>query len=280
MISQEELELANPGFLLKEELSKIIQYDPAEKAGFITRVDDALLAEGQLSRIIYESTLNYLVRRLITVAEYFKRKYYDTTDSDNEYWSKLRLYLRDYTNIPASKQERVFSILLRCVWERNRVPSDGTHNAVIKRAKSQNARCYICGREVIYDRHGDDPYNQRAEVEHIWPKTLGGSNNETNLTIACERCNKMKDDYIDYSDFHYEEVCAVTDESMGKSFPDDFNWSYRLPVLAKSGFVCAEDGCDRDPRLHGELQLQRVDPFDSWHFLNVDAYCDRHAPRR
>lgn len=272
-------ELSSPGLLLREELARIYPYDPNERAAFITRFDDGLLADGRLSRLIYDSTLNYFLRRLITVAEYFKRKYYDTTGSEFEYWSQLRFYLREYTRIPHSDIERVFTLLRMCVSERNRSPSPGTRNSIIRDARNRNARCYICGREVTYDRNAIDLTGQKAEIEHVWPKALGGSNNETNLKIACERCNKIKADYIDYSDFHYEEVCGVTDENMS-NFETDFGWNYRVAVLSKSDFVCSVDGCNRSARLYGELQLQRIDPFDSWHFLNVEAYCDRHAPTR
>lgn len=275
-----DIELISPGLLLRGELSKIFPYDPHERAAFVTQLDEALRAEGDLSRLIYESTLNFILRRLITTAEYFKRKYFDTTQSEDEYWSQLRYYLREYTTIPYQKRELIFTLLLRCVEERAKRPSDRTRNSVVREARKRSAKCYICGRDVVYDSNAPDPHRQKAEVEHIWPKALGGNNNESNLTIACERCNRLKADHIDYSDFHYEEICGVTDEDMLDSFDTDFNWSFRIAVLSKFNFVCSVRDCGRSAQLHGELRLSRIDPFDSWHFLNVEAYCDRHSPRR
>ncbi len=270
--------LLSPGQLLREELSKIIPYDANEQASTVSSFDKILKADGELSKMVYDSTLNYMVRRLVTSAEYLKRKYFDTTGSEQKYWVELRRYLRDHTEIPQTKLERIFAILLKCIEERNKVISPGTRNRVIGQAKQRGMKCYICGRDVLYNPE-DDPYRQNAEIEHIWPKSLGGSNNETNLKISCTRCNKLKDKYIDYSDFHYELMCAVTDKEM-ESFDTDFDWSFRVPVLAKSNFSCSIENCDNNAAFYGKLQFSRLDASDTWHFLNISAYCERHLPKR
>jgi len=72
--------------------------------------------------------------------------------------------------------------------------------------------CYLCGFEVFYDqpdlslrnkskawkaRWGDvDKYdvNRRAVVEHVIPRSKGGSHTWNNVRIACSGCNLLKGD--------------------------------------------------------------------------------------
>ena len=44
-------------------------------------------------------------------------------------------------------------------------------------------RCEICGRETAFDE---------GEVDHIKPKTKGGTDEPSNLQWLCHRCNKFK----------------------------------------------------------------------------------------
>ncbi len=36
-----------------------------------------------------------------------------------------------------------------------------------------------------------------ADIDHIWPQSKGGSNNNFNLVIACQTCNRSKGNKID-----------------------------------------------------------------------------------
>jgi 5-methylcytosine-specific restriction endonuclease McrA len=84
-----------------------------------------------------------------------------------------------------------------------------TRDAIWKR---YGPRCYLCGLEVFYDqpdlrlrnkskawkaRWGDvDKYdvNRQAVVEHVLPRSKGGSHTWDNVRIACSRCNLLKGD--------------------------------------------------------------------------------------
>jgi 5-methylcytosine-specific restriction endonuclease McrA len=88
-----------------------------------------------------------------------------------------------------------------------------TRDAVWKR---YGPRCYLCGLEVFYDqadlslrnkskawkvRWGDvDKYdvNRQAVVEHVLPRSKGGSHTWDNVQIACSRCNLQKSDQVIY----------------------------------------------------------------------------------
>ena len=86
-----------------------------------------------------------------------------------------------------------------------------TWDAVWKRF---GPNCYICGQESIYDqedlglrlgtkawkaRWGDfrrgDP-SRYAVVEHVYPRSKGGTHTWDNVRIACTKCNLLKGDSI------------------------------------------------------------------------------------
>ena len=48
--------------------------------------------------------------------------------------------------------------------------------------------CTYCGKKI---RFSD------ADIDHIWPKSKGGSNHPCNLVIACQSCNRSKGAKID-----------------------------------------------------------------------------------
>lgn len=54
---------------------------------------------------------------------------------------------------------------------------------------AQRGRCAYCGCRISLDPYGDDPY---ATLDHIKPKSYGGSNRIDNLCLACEPCNLAK----------------------------------------------------------------------------------------
>ena len=277
--SLSQLEDRNPGELLKDVLAELCPYDSSKQQSYSYGFDELLGEEGELERLIYDSTLNYLLHRLITAAIYIRKSYFETTQDEGIYWAELRSYLVEKTRIPNSAIERVLILLHRCVLEGMREPSPGAKRAVRRKAKQDNLKCYICGRDVLHDRVdvSQDTRKENSEIEHIWPRSLGGSNKQWNLAISCTRCNELKRNHIDASDFHYEHVCASTDETM-QDFRTDFNWVSRIPVLARSRFRCAVDGCKNSAQVYGGLDLVRLDNKDTYHFLNVLAFCSDHAP--
>lgn len=55
-------------------------------------------------------------------------------------------------------------------------------------------KCLHCNRRLVVSRQGD-PHG--ATLEHIVPRSHGGSENPDNLALACERCNHQKGYRID-----------------------------------------------------------------------------------
>ena len=64
---------------------------------------------------------------------------------------------------------------------------------ITKLSEQQNHRCCYCGVETWCPHYGEDgPHEQRATVEHITPRTHGGTNKKGNLVMACWQCNNRR----------------------------------------------------------------------------------------
>lgn len=50
--------------------------------------------------------------------------------------------------------------------------------------------CYLC--ELPVDRDGDPNGNQAPSLDHVFPKSFGGSDDPSNLKTACRSCNSRK----------------------------------------------------------------------------------------
>jgi 5-methylcytosine-specific restriction endonuclease McrA len=54
--------------------------------------------------------------------------------------------------------------------------------------------CYICGRQY------NEWHSNELELDHVIPKSNGGSDDITNLLPTCKMCNRMKDKFL-FDDF-------------------------------------------------------------------------------
>ena len=260
----------NPGEQLQLLLKELYPPDSGAKPSFVSRLDDALMTAGDFAELVYNSCINYMVRRLITTAEYLRRRIdkQGLADPDRKLVVELRSFIREETTIPDRKGEKLLVLLLECLRVRNKEPTSKTKKRIRRVARSEGVRCYICGRELDFDQAGS------AVVEHIWPSAFGGANEDFNLGVSCSECNNSKASYIDASDFHYEEICLVGSKD-DEHFPLELRRDYRVALWAKSHCKCIV--CGRPASYLGELELCRRNPNDSWHFINVDAYCGKHA---
>jgi ribosomal protein S14 len=238
-------------------------------SSFVARIDNAFMAEGVFSEIVYESTINYMMRRLIKTSEYIKNK--NRFSPDDKYIEEIRKYLKNYTNIPKDFTGRVLLLLIDCLKATNQDPSKKDAKILLDKAKKESLRCYICGQELGFSQSGE--YNS-AEVEHVFPKSLGGSSDISNLKIACHRCNQIKTSHISSDDFHYEFI-SLSQHKDDENFSKEFSWEYRIALYLRSGCKCVV--CGKEARTEGKLNLARIELNDSWHFLNIEAYCDKHT---
>lgn len=74
-------------------------------------------------------------------------------------------------------------------WKRSR--------RVLRLLRRDGGKCSICGSAMLFEQwHKDKP--NFATIDHIRPRSKGGSNDLKNCRLACRLCNSMRGN-------HYEE---------------------------------------------------------------------------
>jgi len=219
---------------------------------FISRMDDCLIADGEFIKIVYNSSINYILRRLVNTAEYLKRKYETDEFPAGKFVEELRKFIKQETRIPDNESEKIIVLLQACIQSKGKELKTSRKKRLIKEYKSKSQlRCYICGKDLN---------EEEVKIEHMWPKTMGGATEEFNLKISCSDCNDKKKDYINSSDFHYEQICLVTDKE-DKSFSNEMKKEYRIALWAKSDYSCMR--CGKPASIVGKLNFGRINLEDS-----------------
>ena len=268
----DNISISNPGEQLQLLLKKLYPFEPEGQLSVLIHLDNALMADGELLKLTYNSCINHMIRRLITAAAFIKRRYDTDSFPSGTYILEIRRYLRDFTRIPSRETEKILTLLTECLRERDGSPTQTTLARLRKSSRDRGLYCYICGGEMDYEKAKE--YNS-FEGEHRWPKAMGGKNGEGNLFGCCVRCNRLKKSSMDASDFHYEEISLVSDFD-DTNFSTEFEWTYRIAVLARNEYRCVT--CGKDAQIVGELYFARRETSDSWHFLNINTYCAKHLP--
>lgn len=283
----------NPGQELQNFLKTLIPLDSLddgfnESSSFITRLDSIMMAGGEFSQLVYNSCINYLVRRLITTAEYLKRKCSSDEFGLDQYPERLieelRSFILEFTEIRGSDCEKLLILLQLCLEERTKTLKKPMKRRIRERDEiNHELRCYICGISLSLSNFDEGEQHEtektkklEIQVDHVFPQALGGKTQEFNLKVCCNYCNQTKQDYLDSSDFHYEEICLVQDQN-DKKFDVEFKKEYKIAVWSKSKYACTS--CGQPASVIGRLNFARNNPKDSWHFLNISAYCDEHNPQ-
>lgn len=61
-------------------------------------------------------------------------------------------------------------------------------------------RCFWCGLELFLITKGMDvsgiPKSVRATLDHVQPRSRGGSNRSNNLVTCCPACNNKRENYL------------------------------------------------------------------------------------
>lgn len=58
-----------------------------------------------------------------------------------------------------------------------------------------NHTCVYCGREEgHYSKHNETSFDAKLTIDHVIPECRGGATEESNLVVACMKCNQMKGD--------------------------------------------------------------------------------------
>lgn len=248
----------NPGKILYDLLQEFIPYRES-KLGFIAEIDSLMgNSEYGFSLLSYQSSIYYLLRRLIRAAQYFKKQL-DKEDnfSDREHEKKIREYLRNVIVIEKLDiQDRMTALIVDCVKASEAKIPKGIRNQIVKDIKQKRLKCYMCDAEISEDTY---------EIEHLWPRSLGGLSSWENLLPACHSCNNSKTDYIDASDYHYESIIYSVDDL------SEIKKIHKIAVAAKNNFQCSS--CNRHVMTVGRLNFIKDNPNDIVHFLNILCVC-------
>jgi len=275
--------MINPGQQLR---NLLITLFPQRDETSVDTIDSAFKADGSLTLYMYYSTINYLLRRLIKTAVYLKKKSYIGTNLDRDlYIENLRIFLNTETRIEENDNEKILSLLLICTTTNNSTVPTKRLNRIISKAIEDGIPCYICG-----DSYSDYPQETPGEaniptliemqkklkvpeVEHLWPRSMGGSNEEFNLKVACRKCNQNKESFVDAADYHFEHICYDSAHDDGK-VQTEMKFQHKLALWSKDNYSC--NICQKSPEEVGPLRFQRINTNDSWHFLNIASFCNEH----
>ena len=270
-----------PGSDLRDAIKRV--FEKRIEQSFLSKIDECIGADGDFVDLVYQSSINYLTRRVIRTALYIETKAKSAGRSEDQIITETRAMIRSLLNsepYPSYKEydlevEKILFLARDCVIAIARDLSSGLKNQVRRSAqsKARQPKCYICGTPLDFTTSGNA---NSAEVEHIWPQSLGGAAAEHNLAIACRECNQRKQSYLDHADFHYEHFVISKDEG-DSGFAEEFKREYKIALWARNNYCCSM--CDAPASQMGRLSFLKRDESDTWHMLNVDVYCDRCEKR-
>jgi len=100
-------------------------------------------------------------------------------------------------------------------------------------------RCAICNKETGFDE---------GEIDHIKPKSKGGSDNPRNLQWLCNRCNNLKGDRLTNEEVRellgLEQSHRMRGEKLGQSYKCKVSVSGRALYCGKKR---ADKSCLKSP---------------------------------
>jgi hypothetical protein len=86
------------------------------------------------------------------------------------------------------------------------------------------------GRRCEYRRAPEEVFNFPCEVEHVFPVSRGGADDESNLCLACRACNARKGERVSFRDEETQEVTTLFD-------PRRQRWAEHFTVDPDSGEI-------------------------------------------
>lgn len=98
---------------------------------------------------------------------------------------------------------------------------------LLRCSEQQNHRCCYCGSKTWHPFYGETGSKRLlATLEHVVPRSMGGTDSMNNLTMACSRCNSTRGDCFEAEVF-YEMI------KNGANLRRPTNKTKNLELLAK-----------------------------------------------
>lgn len=153
-----------------------------------------------------------------------------------------------------------------------------------KKIRQRDNNCYICGISIGTE--------DETEVDHVWPRSLGGSDGGENLKVAHASCAAIKADSATYGDSLYGNSVYINhphglnrhphqlqlwpSDIIDKNNFNSFNKnlissSLRIAVIMKQQYKCYS--CENRFQIAGEVTLVNDCASKPSSLLNLRAYC-------
>lgn len=91
-------------------------------------------------------------------------------------------YNKEYRSTPESR-ERYKALEQNRRARKRAVGGTHTHEQIREQYDRQKSKCYYCIKKIAWGKH---------HIDHVIPLSRGGSNDISNLVIACQKCNLTK----------------------------------------------------------------------------------------
>lgn len=234
----------------------------------------------------YNRLIDYIISRIVNIGYYYLDKYAETS---TDYEKKLKEKLEELLDVEEQILNKIFILTKNiCINYEKTDPSQKIKDSIRNLAKKSMHGCYICGRKIDGDKQTENKKKQikekrerneytgdLLEIEHILPRVYGGGLNKDNITVACEHCNKIKDDKISYADCYFEDFIVNSDNE--KAVRSKLTKDIKFSILYKQEFKCNE--CNN--KLY-DLDIENIvfykkEHEEPFHFTNILMCCENCA---
>ncbi|MDC3993170.1 HNH endonuclease [Pseudomonas aeruginosa] len=248
--------------------------------------DISVLRNQELSKVLHERFINYVISLLITGACHALETHPGGNPDDDQRTELLAESIDSILEVETETRDTIAWYLERIcdrILSKKAEPSSGQRSAILRKATEHGHRCYLCGRTLHY-RHrpfgSDETENidkiremRSFEIEHIWSQARGGSRHRENLAASCKQCNKIKRHLLSFADISIEQI--MTTASKPKSIRASMSGDFRLALLWHQKGCCAM--CRK--KLHNidseHLFLAKKETSQPYHFFNMMAVCNQ-----
>ncbi|WP_224245012.1 HNH endonuclease [Hyalangium gracile] len=210
-----------------------------------------------------------MLRRLLANAHWYEHKY-DQPDIPIHEEKFENEYLRYHLSFESRDARQLAALTYKALDASKANYTNHTFKTIKERSARQSLRCELCGGEIDYAT-ADSKDPKRFSLDHIWPRSLGGTSDEDNLRVTCGGCNEFRQNYTSAADMHYEHWHVKVPEA-SESFLKEADRKFRLAVNLRSNFACQR--CDRPvSALPDGLRLEARSREENHNIFNSISVC-------
>jgi HNH endonuclease len=149
-------------------------------------------------------------------------------------------------------------------------------------AVSDRTRQFVRRRAVYLCEYCHSPERSSSDIftiDHLLPKSLGGSDEPDNLALACRRCNERRYNFTTGTDLQTGKEVAIFNPRL-QAWADHFIWTARgLKMIGTTPIGRAtDDRLDLNDEFHNQAFIQEARQLwmqGGWHPPSDDPCQDR-----